>query len=94
MSDNSTQKDIITYTQDFWEPRLGYRPTPGQAEIMILNVTNLFKLLLRWEAEENEKAGNTQEEQQQTVPIFMNPRKVDAGQTNDYSSLKGGRLND
>jgi hypothetical protein len=44
---------IIRQTQDFWEPRLGHRPTEGEAEMMILNVTNLFKLLLEWDAKES-----------------------------------------
>lgn len=44
--------DIILRTQDFWEPRLGYRPTEGEAEEMVRNVSALFRLLMEWEAKD------------------------------------------
>jgi hypothetical protein len=46
----TSHSNIIQVTQDFWEPRLGYRPTVGEAENMVLNVTSLFKLLMEWDA--------------------------------------------
>jgi hypothetical protein len=81
MTNNSSKKDIIEYTQDFWEPRLGYRPTPGEAEIMILNVTNLFKLLLELDAKDPD-------------PIFLNPNNKAANPLENASALKGGNFND
>ena len=41
--------ELLELTADIWEPRLGYRPTTGECEEMIRNVTSLFSLLMEWE---------------------------------------------
>ncbi len=43
--------ELLKLTADVWEPRLGYRPSEGEAEEMIRNVAGLFRLLMEWEFE-------------------------------------------
>lgn len=53
--------NLIKYTQDIWEPRLGYRPTEGECEEMIRNVTGLFRLLMEWEFDREPDPGPERE---------------------------------
>ena len=48
-----SKTDITKITQDFWEPRIGYRPNEAEADFMVRNVASLFKLLREWDDGQN-----------------------------------------
>ena len=52
---NQTEPQLIARTKQTWQPRAACSLSDDDAREIAENVTGFFKLLLEWEARENER---------------------------------------
>ena len=84
--------ELLKLTADVWEPRLGYRPSEGEAEEMIRNVTGLFRLLMEWEFErerERERERESQSKDSCSLDTIVNHCSLSNGGYNNKNSQHG-----